>query len=328
MVRHPVAGPRLEGIGHGGGAGKGPSHHRTMGGGLWCGRAQSPDIRADRWFPPALGEAQREELRAAVQQLPAAAGLDLANWNWKVVHRFVWERFGLSLCRSSCLTYLRRLGFAFKRPKKRLLKADEEKREAFVAAYAALREEAVGSGAKIFFADEAHFRADAELRGRWVLRGEPALVNSSSPRYGEKASYYSAVCLETGEVEWMDLEGNSNSGTSFWTRREALGPLQVIWDNAPAHRGEAVREYLVEWVLRFSDLEGRSCNSNSGTSAAFLDQLRQRHSGPLQVIWDNAPAHRGEAVREYLRRPAHPPSHLPGAEAGESAGLQPRLQRR
>ena len=94
-------------------------------------------------------------------------------------------------------------------------------------------------------------RADAELRGRWVLRGEPALVNSGSPRYGEKASYYSAVCLETGEVEWMDLAGNRNSGT---------------------------------W-------------------AAFLDQLRQRHSGPLRVIWDNAPAHGGEAVREYLRRP-------------------------
>ena len=168
--------------------------------------------------PPALGEAQREELRAAVQKLPAEAGMDLANWNWKVVHRFVWERFGLSLCRSSCLTYLRRLGFAFKRPKKRLLKADEEKREAFVAAYAAMWEEAVGSGAKIFSSDEAHFRADAELRGRWVLRGEPTLVNSSSPRYGEKASYYSAVCLETGEVEWMELEGNSNSGTSpFWT---------------------------------------------------------------------------------------------------------------
>ena len=57
-----------------------------------------------------------------MQQQPAAAGLDLANWNWKVVHRFVWERLGLSLCRRSCLTYLRRLGFAFKRPQKRLLK--------------------------------------------------------------------------------------------------------------------------------------------------------------------------------------------------------------
>ena len=77
------------------------------------------------------------------------------------------------------------------------------------------------------------------------------MVGSSSPRYGEKASYYSAVCLETGEVEWMELEGNSNSGTS----------------------------------------------------AVFLAQLRERHSGPLGVIWDNAPAHRGEAVREYLRTP-------------------------
>ena len=186
-----------------------------------------------------------------MQALPEKAGSDLANWNWKVVRRFVQERFGLSLSSSSCLNYLHRLDFVLKRPKKHFLKADEAKREAFVAAYAALLVEARQLGTKVFFADEAHFRTDADLRGKWVLKGEPALVNSNSPRYGEKASYYSAVCLETGEVEWMELEGNSNSGTS----------------------------------------------------AAFLDQLRKRHSGPLQVIWDNAPAHRGEAVREYLRRP-------------------------
>ena len=48
------------------------------------------------------------------------------------------------------------------------------------------------------------------------------------------------------------------------------------------------------------ELEG---NSNSGTSAAFLKQLRERHCGRLHVIWDNAPAHRGEAMREYLRTP-------------------------
>ena len=123
------------------------------------------------------------------------AGIELANWNWKVVHQFVLERFGVGLSRSGCLNYLHRLGFAFKRPKKRLVKADERKRESFVAEYAALTEEARRSGARIFFADEAHFRADAELRGKWVLRGEPALVDSTSPRYGEKASYYSAVCL-------------------------------------------------------------------------------------------------------------------------------------
>ena len=41
-------------------------------------------------------------------------------------------------------------------------------------------------------------------------------------------------------------------------------------------------------------------NSNGGTPAAFLAQLRRRR---LNVIWDNAPAHRGEAMREYLRTP-------------------------
>ena len=40
-------------------------------------------------------------------------------------------------------------------------------------------------------------------------------------------------------------------------------------------------------------------NSSSETSAAFLEQLR----GRLNVIWDNSSAHRGQAVREYLRRP-------------------------
>ena len=178
--------------------------------------------------------------------------IELANWNWRAVRHFVLERFGIGLSRSSCLNYLHRLGFVLKRPKKRLLKANADKREAFVAEYAVLASQAQAAGEKIFFADEAHFRADAELRGKWVLKGEPALVDSTSPRHGEKASYYSAVCLETGEVEWIELEGNSNSGTS----------------------------------------------------AVFLKQLRERHSGPLNVIWDNAPAHRGEAVREFLRTPS------------------------
>ena len=143
------------------------------------------------------------------------------------------------------------LGIRPEAPQETSVKADEAKRGAFVAEYAALMEEARQSNAKTFSADEAHFRADAESRGKWVPRGEPALVDSTSPRYGEKASYYSAVCLETGEVEWLELAGNSNSETS----------------------------------------------------AAFLEKLREKHGGRLNVIWDNAPAHRGEAVRELLKRP-------------------------
>ena len=170
------------------------------------------------------------------------------------MRQFVSERLGLTLGRSGCLKYLHRLGFALKRPKKRLLKANPERRAVFVREYALLRAAAATTGAKIFFADEAHFYADADLRGTWVLKGEPALVDSTSPRYGEKASYYSAVCLETGEVESMELDGNSCAETSVaflkQLRANHSAPLIVIWDNGPAHGGDAVRAYLSTPDLR------------------------------------------------------------------------------
>ncbi len=217
--------------------------------------------------------------------MPEKAGIDLANWNWKVIRRFVQEHFALLLSRSSCLNYLHRLGFVLKRPKKHFLKADEAKREAFVAAYAALLIEARQAGAKIFFVDEAHFRADADLRGKWVLKGEPALVDSTSPRWGEKASYYSAVCLETGEVEVMELQGNSNAETSTaflkHLREKHAGPLNVIWDNAPAHHGDALRAYLTTpgLRLRLVSLPGYSPDFNA--DEAIWDWAREEVTANL-----------------------------------------------
>ena len=233
-----------------------------------------PRAGPGHWFlsrlvvPPALDVDQRGELKSAVQQWPSRAGINLSNWNWKAVRQFVRDRFGLALSRSSCLNYLRRLGFVLKRPKKRLLKADPARREAFVGEYAELQATADGTGTKIFFVDEAHFQADADLRGKWVLKGEPALVDSTSPRRGEKVSYYSAVCLETGEVEVMELEGNSNSATSTAFLQQLRGqhpePLIVIWDNSPAHRGDAIRAYLTT-----PDLNLRLVNPVSSTGQAL-----------------------------------------------------------
>ena len=35
--------------------------------------------------PPALDQTQQEELKGVVEQPPAAAGIQLANWYWRVV---------------------------------------------------------------------------------------------------------------------------------------------------------------------------------------------------------------------------------------------------
>ena len=72
-------------------------------------------------------------------------------------------------------------------------------------------------------------------------------------------------------------------------------------------------------------------NSNGESSVAFLGQLRDKYHGPLKVIWDNAPARRGEVLREYLRTPGlgmelvNPPFSRGQARPGYR--LQPGLQR-
>ena len=154
--------------------------------------------------------------------------------------------------------------------------------------------------------------------GSGCRRGEPALADSTSPSYGEKASYYSAVCLETGVVEWMALEGNSNSGTSVaflkQLKEKHPGPMKVIWDNAPAHRGEAMREYLrtPNLKLQLVNLPGYSPDFNA--DEAIWGWAREEVTGNLclgsrEAVQERVGqflaglTHRKEEVRRRCRTP-------------------------
>jgi transposase len=189
------------------------------------------------------------------------------------------REFGPRLSRSGALKYLHRLGFVLRRPKKRPLKADAATRAAFVALDVALRREAERTGAEVFFVDEASFRADADLRGTWVVPGEPALVDSTSPGWKEKVVYYSAVCLETGEIEEMEVAGNCTAETSAaFLRQLRTDPpeaLIVIRDNSPAHRGEARRAFLATPDLRLRLVAWPGYSPDDNADEAIWDWLRE-----------------------------------------------------
>lgn len=216
---------------------------------------------------------------------PQALGLSWANWCWKAVREFLQERFAVLLGRTACIDWLHRLGFVRKRPGKRLLKADAEKRSAFVAEYQGLRCAAAATGAKIFFVDEAYFRADVELRQMWSLRGKPALVDSTSPRLGEKATYYSAVCLETGEIEAMSVAETCTAETSVaflkQLRAHHTEPLIIIWDNGPAHRGAALRTWLATPNLRLRLVPLPAYSPDFNADEAVWDWVREEATANL-----------------------------------------------
>lgn len=187
-------------------------------------------------------------MSTALDAPPLAAGIAAATWSWKGVRAWADRQCAKALSPRSCLRYLHRLGFVWKRPKRLLVKADPAQRAAFVDQYRTLIEAAVARGARIFFVDEAHFRADGDLRGLWVRRGTEALIPSTSPRLGEKVTYYAGVCLETGDVCVVQVEGTCTAKTSVAflqaLREDYTGELIVIWDNAPGHHGPTLREYL------------------------------------------------------------------------------------
>ena len=55
-----------------------------------------------------MNRGQQNQLKSAVQNPPGEAGIELSNWNWKVVRQFLKQSFDLGLSRSSCLNYLHR----------------------------------------------------------------------------------------------------------------------------------------------------------------------------------------------------------------------------
>lgn len=73
-------------------------------------------------------------------------------------------------------------------------------------------------------------------------------MTSTSPRYGETARRYSAVSLEGGEIEALELGSTGTVETSVALltplRANHSEPLIVIGDNGPARGGEPLRTYL------------------------------------------------------------------------------------
>ena len=222
--------------------------------------------------PAALrATAQQEELKGA--QPPATAGIVMANGIASVCFRTVWHQpepqqlpagftgWGLpaSAPRSGCSRLMspswRSTPSCGRRPN--------------------------GHGARIFFAD-GQLPGDAEL-----LAEGYALVDSSSPRY-EKASYYSAVCLETMECWNWGQQQQRDLGSLTQLKEKHPGPLRVIWDN----RGEAVREYLRTpgLELRLVNLPARTSTPVCFERGGHWQSVPGEQGGGSANSWPGCPA--------------------------------------
>src|SRR3954469_13186797 len=85
---------------------------------------------------------------------------------------FVRERFGRLCCRETIRTALHRLKLSWKKAKKRLGRADPERRQAFVEQLRPLLDEAQRDRRQLVYLDEAHIHQDVDLGYGWGERGK------------------------------------------------------------------------------------------------------------------------------------------------------------
>jgi transposase len=175
---------------------------------------------------------------------------------------WVRERFGLVCCRETIRAALHRLTLSWKKAKKLLGRADPERRQAFIEQ---LRDVLVGAQRDrhlVVFLDEAHIHQDADLGYGWAERGERFWVASSSPGLSARVSFDGLYLYNEGQVRlWPYPRANGDHTIEVLQRLRAAFPdeaLIVLWDGAPYHRAQAVREIATTLGITLMPLPGYS----------------------------------------------------------------------
>src|SRR4051794_32156690 len=103
---------------------------------------------------------------------------------------------------------------------------------------------------------------DADLGYGWAERGQRLWVASSSPGLSARVSFYGLYLYNEGQVRlWPYPRANGDHTIEVLRRLRAAFPdeaLIVLWDGAPYHRAQAVREIARTLDIELMPLQGYS----------------------------------------------------------------------
>src|SRR3954447_21128839 len=151
---------------------------------------------------------------------------------------------------------------SWKKAKKLLGRADPEQRQAFIEQLQSVLEGAQRDQHLVVFLDEAHIHQDADLGYGWAERGQRLWIASHSPGLSARVSVYGLYLYNEGQVRlWPFPRANGEHTIAVLQRLRAEWPdrkLLVLWDGAPSHRAQAVREVATALNIRLMPLPGYS----------------------------------------------------------------------
>jgi transposase len=198
-------------------------------------------------------ELEMFDWKGGMPHLNAAQSKQLCTWlegrlcrSTKEIRAHIEKTFGVGYSHSGSIKLLHRLGFEYKKPKPLPRVADESAQQAFVDFYEDLLRRLPADEA-VYFADAVHPEYQVRPAYGWIKKGSLTAVKTTSGR--KRVNIHGALCLENFDAPFVEvLKVNGDSSIALLQKIEARNPakskVHVIWDNAPYHKCEQIRQWL------------------------------------------------------------------------------------
>ena len=215
----------------------------------------------------ALDARQQARLRRAVLgKYPDQLALPGLVWTRGQVGELVRRWFGIGLSRITIGRYLRSWGLSQRKPIRMAYERNPEKIDGWMTErYPAIVAAARRERAVVLWLDQTGLRSDASVSATWAPVGQTPVVANTGARYS--INMLSAVSAQ-GALRFMLHDGTVNAAVfiEFCKRllNDAPGPVFLIVDGHPAHRANAVAEFVAgtDGRLRLFFLPGYSPELN------------------------------------------------------------------
>jgi transposase len=182
----------------------------------------------------------------------------------KDICQYVRQQYGKIFSISGMTKWLHANEFCYKKPHAVPAKADKDLQEKFIKYYRRLKAKA-GKKEPIYFADCVHPQHQTQLAYGWILKGERKAIATTSGQ--KRLNFIGGICLNGHRFTYQQVDTvDAYSICQFLWKLRQSNPgkfkIHIIWDNAPYHRSDVVKEWSKELGIKLHYLPPYSPNLN------------------------------------------------------------------
>lgn len=215
------------------------------------GREGGPDALRRHPAPGATSKLTPEqfaELPTLLARGAEAYGFRGNVWTHPRIAAVIRQEFGVKYHDNHMTRILHKLGWSRQKPHRRATQRDETAIAQWRAEdWPSILKKALKAGQTVVFADEAGFRLLSAVVRTYAPRGQTPVLEV--PLSYDHLSVIGAVTLSGKLLTWIqDRSVKGNDVVRFLKHLLASipGKILLIWDNLPAHRGQAVKDFLAQ----------------------------------------------------------------------------------